>query len=365
MSTDDRKFQVFVSSTYHDLQAERQEVMHALLELDCIPSGMELFPAANEDQWSLIKGVIDDCDYYIAVLGGRYGSIGPDGLSYTEMEYRYAVQTGKPVIAFLHGDPAGIAAGRCETSDDGRQKLTAFRDLAQKRMCKSWTTAHELGSVVSRSLIALKKKHPGVGWVRGDKVPSTEATAEMLKLRKRIEELEAELSKSRTEPPKGAAGLAQHEEVMEINVKYDTRKWNAHEYVDYSWDHTIPLTWNDLFFVISPLLLHEATSDQLQARLTSEIRERVLALFEAANDGHENTSFDEARAGHKVWRKAEINVSPTDLETIVVQFLALGYITHSTKSRSVKDRGGYWTLTPYGTTVMNQLRAVPSHPQAM
>lgn len=61
MSLIDKKYQVFVSSTYEDLQIERQEVMHALLELDCIPSGMELFPAANEDQWTLIKGVIEDC----------------------------------------------------------------------------------------------------------------------------------------------------------------------------------------------------------------------------------------------------------------------------------------------------------------
>ncbi|MCX6381232.1 MAG: DUF4062 domain-containing protein, partial [Armatimonadetes bacterium] len=58
----DKRYQVFVSSTYQDLQEERQEVMHALLELDCIPSGMELFPAADEAQWSLIKKVIDDCD---------------------------------------------------------------------------------------------------------------------------------------------------------------------------------------------------------------------------------------------------------------------------------------------------------------
>lgn len=86
----DKRYQVFVSSTFLDLQEERQEVMQALLELDCIPSGMELFPAANEDQWSLIKKVIDDCDYYIVVLAGRYGSVGPDGYSYTEMEYRYA-----------------------------------------------------------------------------------------------------------------------------------------------------------------------------------------------------------------------------------------------------------------------------------
>lgn len=70
-----KKYQVFVSSTYEDLREERQEVMHALLELDCIPSGMELFPAADEAQWSLIKGVIDECDYYILILGGRYGGL--------------------------------------------------------------------------------------------------------------------------------------------------------------------------------------------------------------------------------------------------------------------------------------------------
>ena len=55
MATDDKKYQVFVSSTYQDLQEERQEIMHALLELDCIPSGMELFPAANEDQCRLSR----------------------------------------------------------------------------------------------------------------------------------------------------------------------------------------------------------------------------------------------------------------------------------------------------------------------
>src|SRR6266853_1961238 len=60
----DKRYQVFVSSTFNDLQEERQEVMQALLELDCMPAGMELFPAANETQLNLIKRVIDDCDYY-------------------------------------------------------------------------------------------------------------------------------------------------------------------------------------------------------------------------------------------------------------------------------------------------------------
>ena len=133
----EKKYQVFVSSTFEDLQLERQEVMHVLLELDCIPSGMELFPAADDDQWSLIKGVIEDCDYYVVIVAGRYGSIGPDGIGYTEMEYRYAIEIGKPVIAFLHRDPGAIPQKHGENSEEGRAKLEDFRQLVKKRCAKS------------------------------------------------------------------------------------------------------------------------------------------------------------------------------------------------------------------------------------
>ena len=68
------KHQVFVSSTYKDLVEERKEVIHAHLGVDCIPAGMELFPATDEDAWSLIKEIIDNCDYYILIVAGKYGS---------------------------------------------------------------------------------------------------------------------------------------------------------------------------------------------------------------------------------------------------------------------------------------------------
>jgi len=48
----DKRYQVFVSSTYDDLQEERKQVVQVLLEMGHIPAGMELFPAADEDQWS-------------------------------------------------------------------------------------------------------------------------------------------------------------------------------------------------------------------------------------------------------------------------------------------------------------------------
>ncbi|MBA2352160.1 MAG: DUF4062 domain-containing protein, partial [Burkholderiales bacterium] len=207
----DKRYQVFVSSTYADLLDERQEVMQALLELDCIPAGMELFPAANEDQWTLIKKVIDDCDYYMVIIAGRYGSIGPAGLSYTEMEYRYALEAGKPVLGFVHRDPGTLPASRCEARDEGKAKLATFCEFVQKKMCRLWDSPADLGSQVSRSLVKLIKRSPGIGWVRGNLVPDESATEEILNLRRRAEELQAELQATRTTGPAGTSDLAQGE----------------------------------------------------------------------------------------------------------------------------------------------------------
>jgi len=90
----DRREQVFVSSTYLDLREERQSVIQALLIAGCIPAGMELFPAGNDEKWRLIQRVINECDYYVLVIGGKYGSLDPTTeLSYTEMEFDYAEST--------------------------------------------------------------------------------------------------------------------------------------------------------------------------------------------------------------------------------------------------------------------------------
>jgi hypothetical protein len=124
----DKRYQVFVSSTYADLKEERQKVIQALMEMDCIPAGMELFPAADEEQFAFIKKIIDDCDYYLLIIGGRYGSLTTNGISYTEQEYQYAISKGLSVIALLHERPDEIPYGKSEQSPKLREQLTQFRD---------------------------------------------------------------------------------------------------------------------------------------------------------------------------------------------------------------------------------------------
>jgi len=133
----EKRYQVFISSTFQDLKNARQEVSQALLRADCFPAGMELFPAADEEQFAFIKTVIDQSDYYIIISAGRYGTIHPEtGLSYTEMEYDYAVETGKPVIRLLHKDPFNELKGEfIEKKDKGRRALKNFE---RKSLLVGW-----------------------------------------------------------------------------------------------------------------------------------------------------------------------------------------------------------------------------------
>ncbi|MBB4607413.1 hypothetical protein GGR59_003697 [Xanthomonas arboricola] len=341
----DKRYQVFVSSTFADLQGERQEVMQALLELDCIPSGMELFPAANEDQWTLIKKVIDDCDYYMVILGGRYGSIGPEGLSYTEMEYRYALEKGKPILGFVHKDPSKILISKSEQSDEGRQKLSEFRDFVQTRMCRFWDSPADLGSQVSRSLVKLIKAHPAIGWVRGDEVPSEGATAEILSLRRTVEELERKLTAAATKAPDEAKALAQGDDEVSLGYTFiHASSGYRHDGTTYG-DECV-LTWDEIFSSLAPLMIDESDEATLMSSLNGLIRSKERPLLLKNKD-------------YRVGKLLDFTVRKDDFQTVKIQLRALGLITKNTKSRSVKDTATYWTLTPYGDNKMTQLRAIP------
>ena len=167
-----RRYQVFVSSTYEDLKEERQHVIQALLETKCIPLGMELFPAASIDQWNLIKQIIDECDYYLIIVAGRYGSIGSNGISYTEAEFDYAHQIKKPVIGFYHKSVATLQGFKLEKTDAGKSSLDLFTQKVKKHTCKGWSSPEGLGSAVKSAIIHQLEFNPQPGWIKADTIES-------------------------------------------------------------------------------------------------------------------------------------------------------------------------------------------------
>ena len=341
----DKRYQVFVSSTFKDLEAERQEVMQALLELDCMPAGMELFPAANDSQWNLIKQVIDKCDYYILILGGRYGSIGPDGISYTEMEYHYAMSINIPIIAFIHKEPGKILLENSEQHEEGKAKLQAFRALVEKRLCKLWSNSAELGSMVSRSLVQLIKSNPAIGWVRSDELMGQEAALELLSLRRQVDGLKEALASVKSSAPEGIEDLSHGND--QFNLKFAYTLYSTSTGKKESGTGEFSPTWNAIFRSVSPILINEATENAMK----TSIDELAYA---------KNQKFIMAKALDSTLRLSRIEVPQQQFNTILVQLKALGLIKKSEKNRSVKDSGAYWTLTAYGDEVMTRLIAVKS-----
>jgi hypothetical protein len=317
----DTRYQVFVSSTFRDLQEERQAVMQALLELDCIPSGMELFPASDETAWELIKRVIDGCDYYVVIVGGRYGSRDAEGVSYTEREFDHAVAQGIPVLGFVHEDPAEIKAGKTELDAEGQAKLGAFREKVQARHCKMWKNADDLGSKVSRALVQTMKLTPREGWVRGRYASSPERINE---LRSRIDELQRELEESRIKPPVSAEGLAHGSDSFQVRFKVNGESKSRR------------MTWDAIVATVGPLMLNEAP----ESAMASALEEKTA----------------DAERTHVV----HVTVSAEDLQTIKMQLFALGLIQQSERKRTASDTNTYWTLTPYGRHYTTTLKAIRS-----
>jgi len=279
----EKKYQVFVSSTYSDLIDERKEIIQALLELECIPVGMEMFPASNNDQWSLIKRLIEDCDYYILIMGGRYGSVTKEGISYTQMEYDYAVSQNIPVIAFLHSNPDKIPSGKSEKDPEKAAKLQEFKSKVELKLCKYWDTPSDLGSKVSRSLIRLIKDNPRSGWVKATNLPTEEATKEILELKKQVEELTKELQENSENAPRGTEDLAQGEDTIELFYTVITTNKTSSMYVSFedekfdSKSFKVAVSWNEIFRDISPLMIDEASESSLKDKLLELCRNKKSA----------------------------------------------------------------------------------------
>jgi hypothetical protein len=168
------KYQVFISSTFKDLIKERQAVVKAILETQNIPAGMELFTAGDETQLDIIKRWISESDIYMLILGGRYGTLEPESqLSYTEVEYRYALELKKPMFALVL-DEAGLknkqkrkgVGDAVETNYS--EKYQAFRKLVMSKICAPFSNPDQAQTKTILSLhhIIDDPKIGISGWIR-------------------------------------------------------------------------------------------------------------------------------------------------------------------------------------------------------
>ncbi len=176
----EKKYQVFISSTYEDLKTERQAAISCLLDMDCIPVGMEQFPASSLSQWDYIKKMIDMSDYYLLIVAGKYGSIDPEeNISYTEKEYNYALNKKMPILAFLHHNIDLLPAIKVGATDEERDRVRNFHDNIKKagRLVDFYSDVDVLKYKIAMAMPKIINDAPMPGWVRADQAKKAIETA--------------------------------------------------------------------------------------------------------------------------------------------------------------------------------------------
>ncbi len=324
------KYKFFVSSTYTDLVEARRTLMLSLLEQGHFVVGAELYPTEENGLWQAIQKQIDACDYYVVLVGGRYGSLSPMGLSYTHREYIYASTRKKPILTFMHGQPQLLPEGCRESSRAAQMQLKDFRQLVSRgSMVREWHNLMELLELARSVVPQFVSRHPGEGWVRNTAVKDN---LRVEQLQKRVLELEKTLqerqSRSRrpTEPFPANTRVAVHytgDVFLKGNCKLT--------------DIVGKPSWGRLFACLAPHMLES-------------VPEKVM--HQALNEFFAGRSLNDVRAvTPKAHAVRNVRISTESFNRIKVRLRALGVIEKS---------GASWRLTTYGDHLMTQLLSKPS-----
>jgi Domain of unknown function (DUF4062) len=323
-----KKYQIFISSTFADLQEERNIATKAILDLDHIPAGMELFPAVDMDQFEYIKKVIDECDYYVLIIGARYGSVDNDGVGYTEREFDYAVATNKTVIALINNDIENLPRKKFDTDLTLFEKLEAFRNKVKTgRMVRMWNSHDQLVSGLMQAISRAIQIYPAPGWVRGDTPASDEILQQYVQLRATYDELYKNYQTLIEKNSAKVSGLAPLTDTFTIHFRYRSERGGNLV------SSEICIAWSQIFKIIGPSLFSPHIPSLIESNLKAY-------LYQTDS------------------RRASASVNDNDVSTIKIHFHALGLINiyqATSKAGGVQE---YISLTDNGRATLVEIMAV-------
>lgn len=256
------RYQIFVSSTYTDLFPVRRQVTEHILSMNHIPAGMEMFSASGRQQWTTIQKAIDNSDYYVLIIGERYGSISPeDGISYTEKEFNYAVSKKIPTLCFLPGKNFSTSRENRDADPLLVDKLEKFKSKVKEQLCDFWENGNELINKVSSSLYKIFTEEPGTGWIRGD-ATDPEALTKLI----HVMEENNRLSKR----------IRQLEEMNNKDLPVLSLLINGHDFSSGPLKHALPELKEPVYFI------PDIHFDEVPQHLKKWIEQRDLEIFNSS-----------------------------------------------------------------------------------
>lgn len=296
-----------------------------------IPVGMEMFSAADEEQWKIITRQIDESDYYVVISAHRYGSM-KDGISYTEKEYDYAVEKGIPVLGFVISDDAVWNPEFIDQDKKKKTALKAFKEKIKARHVSFWSVGADIYAKYPIALMKSINLTPRTGWVRGGgnapelAIELSRLSSENSQLREHISTVESSLTKALGELEK-QKNIEDKLMLLENNaITVSCRPKGAKD-----WSVKNKTTLRNMFYLLSP-------------QMTGWITRKALAFFIAKQFMPAGQSYSES------WP-----IASNAINGWLCDYLALGFLENG--NEEVADSGeDVWKLSPHGREALTTLR---------
>jgi energy-coupling factor transporter ATP-binding protein EcfA2 len=179
---------VFISSTFDDLQQYRQKIDLTLSRIGHEVISLESYSTKPEP--TDIRSALASSDLYVGIFAWRYGVVpnenNPERLSIPEMEYREALNVGKPCLVFLLSEDAPWPT---KLIDRDRTRIEALRSAVLKSSTVEFFRSPE--DLAARVGFAIERWAQDRGQASsGRLIPEIDLTAYYAALRRRYRTLD-------------------------------------------------------------------------------------------------------------------------------------------------------------------------------
>ena len=265
----DKRYQVFISTSGQEMQPERIILAQTLVGMGFFSWGLEQRTPLST---ALARRQIDDCDYVILLLGSQYGEQSVSGVGYMHLEYIYAVTKQKPIIVFMHEEPAARDPSLHDQKPELREKFSEFRKLLQQDVDQVFTyrSLRDLEMAVRLNMPHMLERYPVSGWVRPQNSQLLHDEIEQLKAK--IEQLETEVGKREVDPFLSLPKVSMHE--------LFTFEYRMHAYQDGNFKELKiqkKLTWAQLLGILGHMFVHPTPEEYFSKCINDYLNDTGLS----------------------------------------------------------------------------------------
>lgn len=269
----DKRYHVFISTTEADMHAERVVLSQTLVSQGFFSWGLEQRTPLTT---AFARRQIDDCDYFILMLGSRYGELSASGVSYMHLEYIYAVTKQKPILVLMYEAPESRADEFQDRQPEGKVKFLDFRRQLQRErdMVMTFRDLRDLEIAIRHTMPQFLNRYPAQGWIRPNHQQLQQLQDENEQLRQKVIQLEQQQPRAASAPQR-VVDLPQVQGHEEIAFDY-----KVHAYQDGNFRELRPqrqMSWNDLLMVIGPGFSPAMPEDSFAKILNDYLNSTALA----------------------------------------------------------------------------------------